>query len=119
MAVKLEQELTENGRAVGILRWGKSWDDAARYKEQLGIHFLLYDPPGPAGLQNDLIGIAVNWAQSVTAGARDEYNVEVFYRFPLFPGVDTRLSYQSVIDPALTRDIDRASVISLGLRTVF
>jgi hypothetical protein len=29
------------------------------------------------------------------------------------------LSYQSVIDPALTRDVDHALVFSLGLRAVF
>ncbi len=119
MTVKLEQELTDDGRAVGILRWGKSWDDSSIFEQQVGAHFLLYDPPDPAGLKNDVIGIAGNWVDSVAAGARDEYNVEVFYRFALFPGVDMRLSYQSVINPALTRDIDHASVFSLGLRTVF
>ncbi len=119
MTIKLEQELTDDGQAVGILRWGRSWDDSSIYEQQAGAHFLLYDPPGPAGLQNDLVGVAFNWVDSVAAGARNEYNVEVFYRFPLFPGVDMRLSYQSVINPALTRDIDHASVFSLGLRTVF
>ncbi len=119
MTLKLEQELTDDGQAVGVLRWGKSWDGSSIFEQQAGVHFLLYDPPGPAGLQHDLVGLAFNWVDSVAAGARDEYNVEVFYRFPLFPGVDMRLSYQSVINPALTRDIDHASVFSLGLRTVF
>jgi len=119
MTLKLEQELTADGRAVGIFRWGKSWDDSSIFKQQVGLHFLFYDPPGPARLQNDVIGIAGNWVESVVAGSRDEYNVEVFYRFPVFPGVDTRLSYQSVINPALTREIDHASVFSLGFRTVF
>ena len=119
MTVKLEQELTDDGQLVGILRWGKAWDDSAIYEQQVGVHFLLYDPPGPAQMNSDVVGIAANWVESVADGARDEYNVEVFYRFPLFPGVDTRLSYQYVINPALTRDIDHASVFSLGLRTVF
>jgi len=119
MTVKLEQELTENGQTVGILRWGKSWDDSSVFKQQAGVHFLFYNPPGPVGLKNDLVGVAFNWTDSVAAGARDEYNVEVFYRFPLFPSVDVRLSYQSVINPALTRDVDHASVFSLGLRSVF
>ena len=119
MTVKHEQELTDDGQAVVILRWGMSWDDSSIYEQQVGAHFLLYDPPGPAGLKNDVVGIAANWVDSVAAGTRDEYNVEIFYRFALFPGVDTRLSYQSVINPAFTRDIDHASVFSLGLRTVF
>ncbi|MEA3277475.1 MAG: carbohydrate porin [Pseudomonadota bacterium] len=119
MTAKLEQELTDDGDAIGILRWGKSWDDSSLYEQQVGLHFLLYDPPGPAGMQNDLIGIAGNWAKATAEGARDEYNVEVFYRFPLFTGLDTTLSYQSVINPALTREIDHASVFSLRLRAVF
>ena len=33
--------------------------------------------------------------------------------------LDTRVSYQYVIDPAFTREFDNASVYSLGFRTVF
>lgn len=119
MTVKLEHEFTDDGNAVGILRWGKSWDDSSLYDQQVGVHFLLYDPPGPAGMQNDLVGIAGNWVKASADGARDEYNVELFYRFPLFTGLDTTLSYQSVINPALTREIDHASVFSLRIRAVF
>ena len=119
MTLKLEQEFTDDGRAVGVLRWGKSWNDSAIFKQQVGLHFLYDNPSGPAGLKHDLVGVAGNWVDSVVAGSRDEYNVEVFYRFPVFPGVDMRLSYQSIFQPALTRDIDHASVFSLGLRTVF
>jgi hypothetical protein len=119
MTVKLEQELTADGRGVGVLRWGTSWDGAAIYDNQAAAHLLFYDPPGPARLQNDLIGFAVNWVDSAAEGSREEYNLEVFYRFPLFPGLDTRLSYQYVIDPAFTREFDSSSVFSLGFRTVF
>jgi porin len=119
MTVKLEQELTSDGRAVGVLRWGKSWDGAAIYDNQAAVHLLLYDPPGPARLENDLVGTALNWVDSAVKGSREEYNVEVFYRFPLFPGLDTRLSYQYVINPAFTREFDHSSIFSLGFRTVF
>jgi hypothetical protein len=119
MTVKLEQEFTADGRAIGILRWGKSWNDSALYNQQLGLHFLYDNPSGPAGLKHDIVGIAGNWVDSVVAGSRDEYNLEVFYRFPLFPSLDMRLSYQYVHHPALTTQIDQVSVFSLGLRTVF
>jgi hypothetical protein len=119
MSVKLEHEFTADGRVVGVFRWGKSFNDSSIYKQQVGAAFLLYDPPGPARLQNDLVGVAFNWVDSVDVASRDECNVEVFYRFPLFPSVDMRLSYQSVINPALTRKIDHASVFSLGIRSVF
>jgi len=55
----------------------------------------------------------------VVIGSRDEYNFEAFYRFPLFPLVDATLSYQSVIHPALTTELDHASAFSLRLRTTF
>lgn len=119
MTVKLEHEFTDDGNTVGVFRWGKAWDKSSLYDQQAGVHLLFYDPPGPAGMQNDLVGIAGNWVKASAEGARDEYNVEVFYRFPLFTGLDTTLSYQSVINPALTREIDHASVFSLRIRAVF
>ena len=121
ITVKLEQELTDDGQTVGVLRWGKSWDEAGIYDQQAGAHLLFYGPfsNSALGLNNDVIGFAVNWVDSAYADTRDEYNLEVFYRFPLFPGLDTRLSYQYVIDPAFTREIDGVSVFSIGFRTVF
>ncbi len=116
---KYEQELTEDGRLVGILRYGQSFDDSAFYEQQVGAHLLFYEPRAVTGLKNDVVGTAFNWAQATDSAARDEYNFEVFYRFPIFPELDTTLSYQSVINPAFTRDIDHASVFSLRLRTVF
>jgi carbohydrate-selective porin OprB len=65
------------------------------------------------------VGIAFNWAELPPSETRSEYNVEAFYRFPLFPSVDTTLSYQSVIRPALDRDNNHASVFSLRIRTTF
>jgi porin len=119
VSVKLELELTDDGQAVGVIRWGKSFDGAAIYDNQAAAHLLFYDPFGTVGLKNDVIGFAANWVDSTFDGTREEYNLEVFYRFPLFPGLDTRLSYQYVIDPAFTREFDSASVFSLGFRTVF
>ena len=114
-----QQELTADGRAIGILRYGKSFDDAAIYDDLAGVHVLLYEPRLLTRLKNDVVGAAFNWAKARETGARDEYNVEVFYRFPLFPSVDTTFSYQSVINPALTREVDVSSVFSLRLRAAF
>ncbi len=121
ISVKLEQELTDDGKAVGVIRWGKSFDGAAIYDNQAAAHLLFYDPfdTTELGLKNDVIGFAANWVDSTFEGTREEYNLEVFYRFPLFPGLDTRLSYQYVIDPAFTTEFDSASVFSIGFRTVF
>lgn len=117
--IKHEQELTSDGRAVGILRYGKSFNDSAFYEQQAGAHLLFYEPRVLTQLKNDVVGVAFNWADSSASGTRSEYSAEAFYRFPLFPQVDTTFSYQSVINPAFTRDIDHASVFSLRLRVTF
>jgi len=118
--IKHEQELSADGRAIGILRYGWSSHGSAFYEQQAGAHFLLYDPTGATRLQNDLLGLAVNWALSgLVEGARNEYDVEAFYRFPLFPQVDVTLYYQSIFNPAIDTGIDHVSVFSLRLRTTF
>ena len=70
-------------------------------------------------IRNDLVWVAFNWAELPLSATRSEYNVEVFYRLPIFPSVDMTLSYQSVIRPALDRTNDHAAVFSLRLRTTF
>ncbi len=114
-----QQELTCDGRAIGVLRYGQSFGGSAAYEQQAGVHFLLNEPRIFSRFKSDAIGTAFNWAKLPLPGTREEYHFEVFYRFPLFPELDTSFSYQSVFNPALTRDIDHASVFSLRLRTVF
>jgi len=119
-AFVLEQELTADGRLVLIERYARSYDKAAIYDEQLGVHLLLYQPTGR--FDNDVIGAAFNWVDSAFESgpgipSRDETNLEVFYRFPLLPDVDTTLSYQALFDPAFantpTKSLDFSSVFSL------
>jgi hypothetical protein len=118
-AMKIEQELTSDGRAIGIFRYGRSYNGSAIYKQQAGLSLVLNDPGDPIRLKNDLVGVAFNWVESVVADSRDEYNLEVFYRFPIFPAVDTTLSYQSVIHPAFAPSIDHSSAFSLRVRTTY
>jgi len=118
--LKHEQELSEDGRHVGILRYGKSFDDSAiLYKQQASIHYVQKNPPDPIGLENDMLGIAVNWIDPTIDDARDEYDFEVFYRMPLFPTVDTSFAYQAIIDPAFNPEDDLAHVFSFRLRKTF
>jgi len=118
-SVLLEQELTSDGRAVGIFRYGKSYNNPAIFKQQAGLSLVLKDPGDPIRLKNDLVGVAFNWVESPVTNSRDEYNFEVFYRFPIFPAVDTTLSYQSIFDPALAPSIDQSSAFSLRVRTTY
>lgn len=115
--LKHEQELSSDGRAVGILRYGKSFNESAVYEQQFGAHFILNNPTGLTKLQHDLMGVAFNWAQANIPGTKGEYNVELFYRFPLLPHLDLSLSYQSIIKPALDPENKHASAFGLRLRT--
>ena len=123
--IKHEQELTCDGRAIAIGRWGRGFNESALYEQLAGAHFLLYDPfcscryTRDELIEADVFGAAYNWVQPSEVGARDESNVEFFYRFPLFPLTDMTLSYQAIINPALDLGIDSASVFSLRLRSTF
>jgi porin len=121
--IKYEQELTRDGRLIGIGRWGRSYKDSAVYDKQAGGHLVFYDPFcrgsfKDIGLNADLAGVAYNWVLA-TGFDRDESNVELFYRFPLFPEMDATVSYQGIINPANDPSNDYGSAISLRLRSTW
>jgi hypothetical protein len=104
---------------------GRAFNESALYEQLAAAHFLLYDPfcSGEYNeetlIHADVIGAAYNWVQPSEVRARDESNVELFYRFPLFPYTDMTLSYQAIINPAWDPTNDSASVFSLRLRSTF
>lgn len=116
--VKHEQELTDDGNAVAVLKYGWSDNDSALFEHLGSAHLLLYEPIGPVRLGNDVLGIGFNWTDAVP-GVRDEYSLEAFYRFPLAPQLDVTLAYQSIWDPALDIGVDQLHTFSLRLRTTF
>jgi hypothetical protein len=125
MTVKLEQELTKDGRLVGIFRWGRSFDGASIWDQQVGAHLVLNNPRLLGVLGDDAFGVGYNWVK-VNNETRDEYGIETFYRFPLFDNVDMTLAYQYVFDPAnaVTPILRRSlltggSAFSLRLRSTF
>lgn len=117
--LKHEQEMTDDGRVIVIIKYGQSFEESAIYEQMAGVYFLLYDATGLIRLKNDLFGVGYTWAQATESTARSETSVEAFYRFPLSTHVDMSLNYQSVINPALDHDNDHASVFSIRLRTTF
>jgi hypothetical protein len=122
---KYEQQLTSDGRAIGIGRWGKAFNESALYDQLAAAHFLLYDPFNSGRytedelIHGDVAGVAYNWIQPSAAGARDESNVELFYRFRLFPNTYLTVRYKEIINPALDPTNDSASVFSLRFRSTF
>ncbi|MEZ0154556.1 MAG: hypothetical protein AB9Q22_06605 [Candidatus Reddybacter sp.] len=117
--LKLEQELTADGRLIGIAKYGWSDNDSALYESQANLLFLYYNPDFIGHIQNDLVGIGLNYVEPSLPGTRGEYNPEIFYRFPFFPNVDVTLTYHSIINPALDPNNDHASAYSLRLRSTF
>ena len=116
-AVLLTQELSADGKTVLLARYGRSFNGAAIFDQQVGVHLVLYEPTG--AFENDAIGAAFNWIDSASPGTRNEYSLEAFYRFPLSPAVDTTIAYQGVFTPAFTRAFDYSSVFTLRLVTSF
>ena len=121
--LKYEQELTCDGRLIGIARWGRSYKDSALYDKLASAHLVLYDPFNSGryeemGFNADVAGVAYNWIQP-TGLDRDESNLELFYRFPLLPEMDATLSYQGIFNPAQDPSNDYGSAISLRLRSTW
>jgi hypothetical protein len=125
MTVKLEQELTSDGRVVGIFRWGRSFDGAAIWDQQVGTHVVYNNPRLLRILRDDALGVGFNWVK-VNDETRDEYGIECFYRFPLFENMDLTLAYQytfqpaNAVTPVLAQSLlDGGSAFSLRLRSTF
>ena len=114
-----EQQLSRNGNAVGVFKYGKSYDDSAYFKSQVSASFLYYEPHFFGTITNDVVAVSLNWVDPVAAGSREESNVEILYRFPLFPKLDMTISYMGVINPALDPTNDYASAFSLRFVSVF
>jgi hypothetical protein len=121
--LKLEQELTEDGRLIAVGRWGRSYNGSALYQKLVGAHLIYYDPFNSGryerlGFTADVVGLASTWGLQ-NGAIRDETDVEVFYRFPLLPEMDATVAYQAIFNPGLNPNSDFGSAISLRLRSTW
>ncbi len=60
-------------------------------------------------LAGDRLGLGASWVDPAVSGGRDEFNLEIYYRFPLFPNLDVTFDAQYMIDPALIPIVEDAS----------
>ncbi len=109
---KIEQELDSDGRFIGVLNYGHSWD-ASFARNQLTARLVIEDPfrfinPN-VDLAGDRLGLGASWVDPAVSGGRDEFNLEIYYRFPLFPNLDVTFDAQYMIDPALIPIVEDAS----------
>lgn len=121
--MKLEQELTRDGRLIAIGRWGMSEKDSAVFKKIAGGHLVYYDPLRSGrydrmGFESDVIGIGYDWGLA-TGAVRDESDIEVFYRFPLLPEMDATVAYQAIFNLGNDPTNDFGSAITLRLRSTW
>jgi hypothetical protein len=70
------------------------------------------------GFESDVVGLCYTWGLQ-TGADRDESDVEVFYRFPLFPEMDATVAYQAIFNPGLDPSNDFGSAISLRFRSTW
>ncbi len=129
---KIEQELSPDGRFIGVLNYGHSWDAAFARNHLIG-RLVIEDPfqfiNPSVDLAGDRLGIGASWVDPAVSEGRDEYNLEVYYRFPLFPNLDVTFDAQYMIDPALipivedvspeTKTFDDVFAFTVRFRTTF
>lgn len=117
---KFEQELSATGNDVGMIRYGHSFDDSAVYKEQGSIRYVRIDPPDLFGLKDDAFGIAASFVRPVVNPLnRNEWSIDMFYRFHLLERVETTLSYQHIRNPTFNPFDDQANVFSFRVSQFF
>lgn len=120
---KYEQELTCDGRLIGVGRWGRSYKASAVFERLAGAHLIYYDPFHSGryermGFESDVVGVGYDYGRAFNA-LRDESDVEVFYRFPLFPETDMTIAYQGIFNPGANTTNDFGSAVSLRIRSTW
>ena len=118
--VKLEQELSRSGQDIGMIRYGRSPDGAAAYKEQGSIRYVRIDPPDPFNVKDDAFGIAASFVRpEVNPFDRDEWGIDMFYRFSLLKRLETSIGYQYIRNPTYNPGEDDVNVFSVRLTQFF
>jgi len=73
----------------------------------------------PFGAADDVAGVGGSWARPSVPGARDQWGLEVFYRFQLTPVIQVTPGFQFLINPSLNPSEDRVGVFQIRLGVVF
>ena len=73
----------------------------------------------PFGAADDVAGVGGSWARPSVPGARDQWGLEVFYRFQLTPVIQVTPGFQLLINPSLNPSEDLVGVFQLRLGVVF
>jgi hypothetical protein len=118
--IKFEQELSKTGKDIGMIRYGRSYDGAAAYKEQGSVRYVRIDPPDPFGLKDDRFGIAASFVSPlVNPFDRNEWSIDTFYKFDLLERIETTFAYQYIRNPTFNPFEDQVNVFSFRFSQFF
>jgi hypothetical protein len=118
--LKLEQELSQSGNDIGMIRYGRSYDGAAAYKQQGSVRYVRIDPPDPFNVKDDAFGIAASFVRPVVNPFdRDEWSIDMFYRFSLLDRLEATVGYQHIRNPTFNVDDDDVNVFSFRISQFF
>jgi porin len=98
----------EEWMIFGRLGWSDGGAPLANTTATAGVMYRFF--------KRDLLGIGFNWSDPSNDGLRDQYSIEVFYRFQFAQNLAFTPSVQWLVDPALNPDEDQIWVLGLRIR---
>ncbi len=109
-----EQEISPG--VVPFARYG--YGDGAtlqvKHLAALGVGF-----ERPFGADDDVVGVGGSWSRPHVPGARDQWGLEVFYRFQLTPVIQVTPGFELLINPSLDPSEDLVGVFQMRLGIIF
>ena len=109
VAVSYDQQISESDAV--FIRFGQADGRRRELRKfcNVGVVRLV-----PGGWKNDRAGLGFVWGQPTDRRRRDQYGIELFYRWQTTARMEISPDVQIVMDPALTRE--RQAVVFVGLR---
>ncbi|MHC4939395.1 MAG: carbohydrate porin [Planctomycetota bacterium] len=103
-----------HGRYMPFLRAGWSDGGGALMEATISTGVGIY-----LEQHRDLFAIAAGWARPADPALRDQYTIEIFYRWQLGENLALTPDLQFILDPALNPDDDLLFIFGLRLRLAF
>jgi carbohydrate-selective porin OprB len=112
-ALSCDQNITGNWGV--FLRYGDNDGGINSIKRILSVGL---SSLAPFGRKNDQAGVGINYTHPTDDTLRDEYAVDIFYRFQLTEGFELSADTQLIADPSAS-DNDAVAVFGLRARLLY
>ena len=110
----IEQEIAEGVAPFARYGYGDGANLPIEHFAALGVGI-----EGPFGAVDDVAGVGASWGRPPGADPRDQWGLEVFYRFQLTPVIEVTPGVQLIVDPSFNPDEDVVGVFELRIGLVF